>query len=216
MAPCRWSEHARVVSRGLRRHRRCGRAGRRSLGTADRSPRGTSRPTAARIRAPARRVAGRVGRSRSVSGRRSNHRARDRRARPDPQHEARQKRQPHSENTRCSSGSFISCAAHSQHATTMPMPASTSSWPDAVRYASRPLPTDMPAERHAERDEQHEASSEPDAGLLGPCVLAPLRVEDAIVDQRHESSVEIAATRARGRRATSRMSRPRSGRPAAP
>ncbi len=59
--------------------------------------------------------------------------ARQHQSSADPQHEARQQRQPHSGNTRCSSGSFISCPDHSQHARTMPMPSRTSSWPDAVR-----------------------------------------------------------------------------------
>src|SRR5581483_8713042 len=63
----------------------------------------------------------------------------------DPHRDRRSDGEPHSENTRCSAGSFMSCAAQTQQSATIPIPTSTSSWPAGVRYASRPLPTETPA-----------------------------------------------------------------------
>jgi hypothetical protein len=61
----------------------------------------------------------------------------------------------------------------------------------AVRVAS--VADRHACECHAERDEQDEPAREPNPRLLRTSVLAALCVEDAILDQRRQPSIEVAS-----------------------
>src|SRR5262249_20791418 len=50
------------------------------------------------------------------------------------------------------------------------------------------------SECHAERDAEHEPAGDPHTCLLRARVLAPLSVEDPILDQGGEASIEVVAT----------------------
>ena len=81
--------------------------------------------------------------------------------------------------------------AHSQHATTTARPTATRTWPTERLVGGAARPDRQPGQRHADGDDEHEASGEPDAGLLGLSVLPALQVLDAILDEGGEAAVDV-------------------------
>ena len=102
--------------------------------------------------------------------------------------------EPHSSNTRCSSGSRMIRPAHTQQ-THDHADADDDERPGRAacrRPPGRCRPTCRRAPCRAGTIE-HEAAGEADAGLLGPRVLAALGVLDAVLGERGEAAVEVGA-----------------------